>query len=72
MRRRLNLETNSGVSAKSMDRTNSGHSMKQWTKKRKPKLFPLVILDTPLKSSISQETIREVVRLAILKSKLKS
>ena len=72
MRRRLNLDTNPVVSSKSTDRTNSGHRLKQWTKKRKYKLSPLVILDTPLKSSISQETIREVVRLAILKSKLKS
>jgi hypothetical protein len=72
MRRRLNLDTNPVVSSKSTDRTNSGHRLKQWTKKRKSKLSPLVILDTPLKSSISQETIREVVRLAILKSKLKS
>ena len=72
MRRRLNLDTNPVVSSKSTDRTNSGHPLKQWTKKRKPQLAPLVILDTPLKSSISQETIREVVRLAILKSKLKS
>ena len=34
---------------------------------KKPK--PLIILDTPLKSTISEETIQEIVRLAIHKSK---
>ncbi len=72
MRRRLNLDTNPVVSSKSTDRTNSGHPLKQWTKKRKPQLAPLVILDTPLKSSISDEKILEAVRFVIRESKLKN
>jgi hypothetical protein len=43
--------------------------MKKWIKKRKPRVPSLVILDTPLKGSISKEVISEVVRFAIMKLK---
>jgi hypothetical protein len=46
--------------------------MKKWIKKKKPRVAPLVILDTPLKGSISKEVISEVVRFAIMKWKGKN